>query len=143
MAFLLLPFLPASKFNLLEYKKLHLPLNSVSYKSLKTTQWNNKGNIQANTKVVFQGVIRYKHKGFKYILDDYYAVSDNNYAAARIFIQYNSKENPMGIGDARLNFYNFKKLPENNSTVIIYGTANTGIFKEIIVNVTSWENLNN
>jgi hypothetical protein len=115
----------------------------LTYKKLKQIQWENKGNIPVNTKIIFQGIIRYIHKNFKYVNNDYYAVYSLDHAASRIFIQYNSNKNPLGIGDARLNFNKLKNLPKNESAVIIYGTASTGVFKEIIVNVSSWKYLNN
>ena len=111
--------------------------NNISYTQLRDIQWANRGNIPTKTHVTMQGVIKYLHKGFRFPNDDYYAVKDANFAAARLFVNFGSKSAPLGIGDVRLNFKN-ATLPKNSTTITVSGTATTGLFKEIIINVDSF-----
>jgi hypothetical protein len=109
-----------------------------SYAQIRAEQWNSLGNIQPGTKIKVMGITRYIHPGFKFVTDDYYAVADKNFSAGRLFCRYGSAENPTGTGDVRLNFGKGIPVPENGRAVILEGTARSGIFKEIIINVTKW-----
>ena len=108
-----------------------------TYTQLREIQWANKGNIPKNSHITVQGMVKYLHKGFRFPNDDYYAVKDANFAAARLFVCFGAPSTPLGIGDVRLNFKN-TTLPKNRTPIIVSGTVSTGLFKEIIINVDSF-----
>ena len=111
--------------------------NAKSYSDIRDIQWKNKGNIPPGTHITTSGIVKYLHRGFRFPNDDYYAEKDANYAAARLFINFGSEKNPLGIGDVRLNFKN-GRLPDNNTPITVSGTVSTGLFKELIISVDSF-----
>ena len=122
------------------YTYPNIAAGAKSYSEIRNMQWNNRGNIPENTPINVEGVVKYLHRGFHFPNDDYYAVKDANYAAARLFLKFGSKNNPLGTGDVRLNFKN-GNLPKNSSPITVSGTATTGLFKEIIINVDSFSEI--
>ena len=126
--------IPANN-KMISYTPISKNKNNLTYNQLRDMQWNNLGNVDPKTTIQLQGVVKYIHKGFKYVKDDYYAKKNPNYTAARIYIEYHSKENPLGVGDVRINFSKKDPLPKENDVISITGEATTGPFKEIIINV--------
>ena len=104
----------------------------LNYRQLREMQWNNLGDIKPETHIAVQGVVRYTHQGFKYVEDDYYAKKDSKFTAARLFVRYGDKNNPLGSGDVRLNLKNSSNVKDGDVIKVI-GTAKTGPFKEIII----------
>jgi len=133
LTLLSIPIVIPSNKQIISYPQLSKNNRILTYQQLREMQWNNLGNIDPKTTVQLQGVVKYIHKGFKYVEDDYYAKKDPNYVAARIFIEYHSKDNPLGIGDVRVNFNTKDPLPNNDDVILITGNATTGPFKEIII----------
>jgi len=133
-----LPLLsPASDFSF-KYPDIRYENGLLSYAQIRNQQWNNLGNILPDSKIKVMGITRYIHPGFKFVTDDYYAEADKNFSAGRLFCRYGSEENPTGTGDVRLNFKHGITVPQNGRAVTLEGTARSGIFKEIIINVTKW-----
>lgn len=133
---LLLPFLHKPKPFEHTYFALLVPHEKVlNYAQLREMQWQNNGNIREDTIIKVQGQVRYVHQGFKFVQDDYYAAkSAKTSAAARLYVQYGSPKNPLGIGDVRLNFKD-SELPKDGDVITVTGKASTGPFKEIIIDV--------
>ena len=109
----------------------------LDYHELRKMQWNNLGNIDPGTRVIVQGAVKYVHQGFKFVADDYYAVKDSEYTAARLYIRYGNEKNPLGIGDVRLNI-KASDIPQDGDNIKVIGEAKTGPFKEIIIDVERW-----
>ena len=135
IALIILPLCIKSTKKVYTYPKL--TGTEKSYSEIRDIQWNNRGNIPENTHIITEGVVKYLHRGFRFPNDDYYAVKDANSAAARLYVEFGSKESPLGSGDVRLNFKN-GKLPKNATPITVSGTASTGLFKEIIIDVDSF-----
>jgi hypothetical protein len=129
--------LPASGFSF-KYPDIRYKDGVSSYAQIRNQQWNNLGNILPDSKIKVMGITRYIHPGFKFVTDDYYAEADKNFSAGRLFCRYGSEENPTGTGDMRLNFKHAIPVPQNGRAVTLEGSARSGIFKEIIINVTKW-----
>jgi hypothetical protein len=119
-------------FALLKHKKI------LTYAELRKMQWNNLGNIDPETRVIVQGVVRYVHQGFKYVEDDYYATEEEGCTAARLFVHYADDKNPLGVGDVRLNI-RYSDIPKDGDVIKVIGIAKTGPFKEIILDVNNFE----
>ena len=134
----LLPLLYRGTPKTIEYKKQNT--NKITYTQLRNLQWQNLGNIPPDTKITLQGIVKYLHKGFKYPKEDYYAEKNAKFAAGRLYVRFGEKSNPLGIGDVRLNFPG-SKIPKNGEAVTVTGTASTGLFKEIIIDVDTFEKL--
>ena len=117
------------------YPAIH-PETGYTYSALHDIQWRNKGNIPENAEITAQGMLKFVHTGFKFITTDYYAAKNADSAAGRLYINYASPDAPFGTGDARVNFPPDMPLPPDGTHVIIHGTAETGVFKEIIINAT-------
>ncbi|MBN1864122.1 MAG: hypothetical protein JW808_04415 [Victivallales bacterium] len=120
------------------YFALLQPQGILNYCQLRNLQWENHSRIPEGTVVTTQGVVRYSLEGFKFVVDDYYAVSDPEFSAARLFVRYGGKETPLGTGDVRMNFHRIPP-PEDEQVVIVRGEAKAGLFGEIIINVSSYE----
>ncbi len=120
------------------YFALLQPRGTLNYSQLRDVQWENLSRIPQGTMVTTQGVVRYSYQGFKFTTDDYYASSDPEFSAARLFVRYRGKDTPMGIGDVRLNFH-LMPPPEDEQAIIVRGEAQSGLFGEIIINVSSYE----
>jgi hypothetical protein len=133
-----LPLLYRGTPKTIEYKKQNT--NKITYTQLRNLQWQNLGNIPPDTKITLQGIVKYLHKGFKYPKEDYYAEKNAKFAAGRLYVSFGEKFNPLGIGDVRLNFP-ASKIPKNGEAVTVTGTASTGLFKEIIIDVDTFEKL--
>lgn len=133
-AVLMVPFFHNPKPQNHTYFALLKPKEVLSYKQLREMQWNNLGNIKPGTRIAVQGVVRYIHQGFKYVKDDYCAKKDPTRTAARLFVRYGDKKNPLGIGDVRLNLKNDKALKAGD-IIKAFGIAEAGLFKEIIIYV--------
>jgi len=116
------------------YFALLKPKKVLTYAELREMQWKNMGNIEPETRVIVQGVVRYIHKGFKFVEDDYYAKEDNDITAARLFVHYGDEKNPLGVGDVRLNM-KIRNIPMDGDSIKVIGKAKTGPFKEIIIDV--------
>jgi hypothetical protein len=112
----------------------------LTYPQLREIQWQNLGNIPPETEITLQGVVKYLHTGFKYPTNDYYAVKNPDFAAGRIFVRFGDKSTPLGIGDVRVNFP-ADRIPENGEIIEITGKAETGLFKEIIINVETFKHI--
>jgi len=141
LAGIFMPLFSNTENFLFSYPKQIYSPGFFSYSELRNIQWRMHGNLNKNTPAKIMGVIRYMHKGFKFVTEDYYAKQDFNFAAARLFCQYGNKISPLGIGDVRLNFPLNMPLPKNHSFLLLEGDANTGVFKEIIINVKNWKYL--
>ena len=122
------------------YFALLQPRGLLNYSQIRELQWENSGRIPPGVNITTQGVVRYSHSGFKFITDDYRAVPDKDYSAARLFVHYGDKNNPLGIGDARLNFHHLTP-PQDEQAISLTGSARNGLFGEIIIDVQSFSDL--
>jgi hypothetical protein len=107
---------------------------ALDYAALRELQWKQLGNVPKGTRIVLAGMLVYGAPGFRFDSNEYNPVKSAKFASARLRVRYDSPGNPLGVGDVRLNFKRDELLPDGEF-VKVYGTVETGPFKELIVNV--------
>lgn len=132
-----IPFFIEHKPEKYTYFALLKSKNILTYAEIRQMQWKNLGNIDQDTSVIVQGVVRYVHPGFKFIEKDYYAAKNNDFTAARLYVCYGEDKNLLGTGDVRLNIKS-ADIPNDGDKIKVIGKAKTGPFKEIIIDVERW-----
>ncbi len=115
------------------------PSNFQSYRDLRKKQWENLGQLPNQTLFFAQGRIRYIRHGFKFIGEGSSPAEKNeNWTVAKLYVNENSEQYPLGIGDLKLNIRGNIILNDGDYMSCI-GIAKTGIFRELIMDVENWE----
>lgn len=107
---------------------------SLGYEALRSLQWKHLGSVPDGTRSTISGMVVYGTRGFRFDPDEYNPVKSAESASARLRVEYDFPGAPLGIGDVRLNFKK-DQLPPDGEFVKVYGTVETGPFKELILNV--------
>jgi len=137
---MLMPLIIPVRRHSFEYPDVAMP--PASYRSLREIQWRNNGFIPGNPTTWLQGRLRYSMHGFEFLeKGPSPAKASEDKSVAKLYVDENSEEQPLGIGDVKLNFKNSKDIPRDGDYIICEGTARTGVFRDIIVDVENWEPL--
>ncbi|MFZ2658253.1 MAG: glycosyltransferase family 39 protein [Victivallales bacterium] len=123
-----------------EYPDMQLQQNSVSYAGIRELQWKNLGNVPEKTVCETNGEVKYVVNGFQFDGKTGGAVQKEDSAAGKLYVSLHDPQNPMGVGDMKINFMNGKS-PRNGDIIKVKGPVITGECKELIMQAEKWENL--
>ncbi|HPN83758.1 MAG TPA: hypothetical protein PK821_00345 [Victivallales bacterium] len=140
--FIMLPLILPGKKRGQYIFKLSSPLpDAKSYTELREIQWRNKGKLPDKVHAFAGGRVRYLRGNFKFVEEGIVpAISNPNFSAAKLYVDENSKASPLGLGDLKINIHG-DRTPKEEEYIFCEGSAKTGIFRELILDVERWEGL--
>jgi len=142
---LLLFALPRSASPSQDYDPVSAPAGYIGYAAARQRQWQFRGELPPDTRAALAGVIKYRRTNLRFPSGQAAAVPDEQSAVAMLYVRYadrcaRSGIERLGDGDCKLNLPGQTTLRDGDA-VFVQGTLHTGAYKDLILDVESWQKL--